>query len=159
MTIAIADLNFDDADQIQQFMAVLAAYSQEDGAGNQSIEDSAQRDLPQKLREHPTCVVIVAIIDNQTVGVAVCFGGFSTFKAKPVLNVHDLAVLPSHRGKGVGTALLDAATERARELGCCKLTLEVIQSNTRAHQLYNRKGFVDPTNEGPSLFLEKPLND
>ena len=35
------------------------------------------------------------------------------FKAKPLLNVHDIAVLSGHRGQGIGQALLNAAEDYA----------------------------------------------
>ncbi len=94
------------------------------------------------------------------VGAAICFVGFSTFAARPVLNIHDLAVLPELRGAGIGTSLLEAASARARELDCCKLTLEVRKDNEGALALYRRFGFghfaagASPT---PTLFLEKRL--
>jgi ribosomal protein S18 acetylase RimI-like enzyme len=95
--------------------------------------------------------------------VAVCFLGFSTFAARPLLNVHDLAVLPECRGKGVGRALLEAAEARARAHGCCKLTLEVQDSNQRARGLYASFGFADYVLGGagptPTRFLTKRLED
>jgi len=82
----------------------------------------------------------------------------STFAARPLLNLHDLAVLPERRGLGVGRALLEAVEARARDLGCCKLTLEVRQDNARAQALYESFGFghFAPGVEAmPTLFLEK----
>ncbi|MDP7573186.1 MAG: GNAT family N-acetyltransferase, partial [Myxococcota bacterium] len=97
---------------------------------------------------------------KRPVGVAVCFLGFSTFQARPLLNIHDLAVLPEWRGRGVGRALLAAAEDRARQRGCCKLTLEVQDSNRRALQLYERFGFSDFVigDSGPTRFLAKLLD-
>ena len=57
---------------------------------------------------------------------------FSSFQAKPLINIHDLAVLPSHRGQGIGHRLIDAVAVRGRELGCCKMTLEVRPDNEPA---------------------------
>ena len=158
MTIQVADLDFQSESQIEQFLNVLTTYSQEAGAGNQGMSEQAKADLPRLLNELPNRQVLVAIIDELIVGVAVCLSGFSTFKAKPVLNVHDLAVLPSHRGQGIGSTLLAAAEDRARELGCCKMTLEVISTNEAAHRLYSREGFDSPSPNLPTFFLEKPLS-
>jgi ribosomal protein S18 acetylase RimI-like enzyme len=89
----------------------------------------------------------------------VAFIGFSTFHARPLLNIHDLAVVPGRRGKGVGRALLTAAEAHAGELGCCKLTLEVQDDNTPARQLYERFGFRNVVygDSGPTRFLSKPV--
>ena len=59
------------------------------------------------------------------------------------------------RGRGVGQGLLDALEERARERGCCKISLEVHDTNTRAKALYRRRGF-GPW-EVPTWFVTKPL--
>ena len=85
-------------------------------------------------------------------GVAVCFLGFSTFSAMPLLNIHDLAVRGEFQGTGVGGALLDSVAEKARTLGCCRVTLEVDQENPGARRLYERKGF-----ELAQLFMKKLL--
>ena len=36
------------------------------------------------------------------------------------------------------------ALRKAREMGCCKLTLEVLENNRRARQVYEAAGFADP---------------
>jgi ribosomal protein S18 acetylase RimI-like enzyme len=90
------------------------------------------------------------------VGVAVCIGGFSTFAGRPLINVHDLAVMPTHRGRGIGRRLLEAVAERARQTGCCKVTLEVRTSNADARRLYERLGFSDAGGQ-PTQFLERRL--
>jgi ribosomal protein S18 acetylase RimI-like enzyme len=72
---------------------------------------------------------------------AVCFIGFSTFAARPLLNIHDFAVAGAFRGQRVGARLLEHIEQKARELGCCKLTLEVKDDNHAARRLYKRFGF------------------
>jgi ribosomal protein S18 acetylase RimI-like enzyme len=111
------------------------------------------------LAQQPGALVLLALADDQPVGVAVCFSGLSTFRAKPLLNVHDLAVLPQYRGRGIGRALLQTAEDHARQKGCCKLTLEVLDDNTRARALYRRFGFRDFVlgESGPTRFLAKNL--
>jgi ribosomal protein S18 acetylase RimI-like enzyme len=87
-----------------------------------------------------------------------CFYGFSTFSAKPLLNVHDLVVHESMRGMGVGTQLLQAAENEAKEKGCCKITLEVLQNNTRAQKVYQSFGFAGyhlGSEDNNALFWQK----
>jgi GNAT superfamily N-acetyltransferase len=106
--------------------------------------------------------VLLAFDGDEPVGIATCFFGFSTFAARPLLNVHDLAVVPARRGDGIGRALLAAAEERARAAGCCKLTLEVQDDNHRARAVYARFGFTDYVLGGeavPTRFLTKALGD
>ncbi|MGV3722771.1 MAG: GNAT family N-acetyltransferase, partial [Actinomycetota bacterium] len=63
-------------------------------------------------------------------------------------------------GKGVGRALLTAVEQKARDLDCCKLTLEVQENNQRARGLYQSFGFAQSeyqSHAGGALFFTKPL--
>ena len=62
--------------------------------------------------------------------------GFSTFACKPLLNIHDFAVLRPYRGQGIGKLMLGRVKQLAKNLGCCKITLEVLEGNTVARHLY-----------------------
>jgi ribosomal protein S18 acetylase RimI-like enzyme len=114
--------------------------------------------LVHALREHPTALVLLAFVGLTPVGIAVGFFGLSTFQARPLLNIHDLAVIPAYRGKGAGRALLREVENRALRRGCCKLTLEVQDANARARGLYASFGFDDFVVAGsPTRFLSKAL--
>jgi RimJ/RimL family protein N-acetyltransferase len=54
-----------------------------------------------------------------------------------------MAVAREWRGRGVGTALIAAAVEWARERGLHKLSLSVFAHNEAAIGLYRKVGFVD----------------
>ena len=56
---------------------------------------------------------------------------------------HDVIVLPSCRGNGIVGRMLEQVEELARERGCCKLTLEVLEGNEAARQAYRKAGFTD----------------
>lgn len=130
------------------------------GGSLPSLPPYVQENLIAGLKAHPTTRVFLAYVGDEAVGVAVCFLGFSTFAARPLLNIHDLAVAPGYRGQGIGKALLAAAEKEARTLGCCKLTLEVLEHNHRAVGTYKSFGF-DPGGYSPEngrmLFYAKPL--
>ncbi|HSI82283.1 MAG TPA: GNAT family N-acetyltransferase, partial [Candidatus Methylacidiphilales bacterium] len=55
--------------------------------------------------------------------------------------LEDLVVLPSHRGSGGGTILLNAAVEEARRQGCKRITLLTDHDNMGARKFYERNGF------------------
>jgi GNAT superfamily N-acetyltransferase len=114
------------------------------------------------LRNHPTTFVLLAYAAAEAVGIATCFLGFSTFHARPLLNLHDLAVAPAHRRHGIATRLLAAVEQKARALGCCRLTLEVQENNSPARRTYARAGFsqmVYQDSAGGALFYVKALRD
>lgn len=90
-------------------------------------------------------------------GVAVCFVTCSTWAARPAVNVHDLAVDPAYRGRGIGQALLEAVKEHARSISACKVTLEVREDNLVAQKLYKRLGFGEGT--VPMKFWICPIED
>lgn len=54
-----------------------------------------------------------------------------------------MLLLDGWRGRGIGTALLDAAIECARAAGAHKVALEVWPHNEPALRLYRRRGFVE----------------
>lgn len=153
VTIRPADLDrAGDADALYE---ILDAYAREPGGQNAPLAAGAREALVPGLRAHPQVFVLLACLDERPVGAAVCFFGFSTFAGRDFLNVHDLAVLPAQRGRGIGRALLDEAERRARARGCCKMTLEVHQTNTGAQRLYREFGFGGW--ETPTFFVTKRL--
>jgi len=148
------------ADHQAAALALVDAYSRDPmGDGAPLAADVRERLIP-GLRQHPTTLVFLAFDGDAPVGVAVCFLGFSTFAAKPLVNIHDFAILPTHRGRGVGRGLMAAVETKAHELGCCKLTLEVLDQNHRALRTYAAAGFkryaLQP-GAGEAIFLTKEL--
>jgi ribosomal protein S18 acetylase RimI-like enzyme len=141
-------------------LTLIDAYSQDPMGDGRPLTTEVRERLIPGLRQHPTTLTVLAFDGALPVGVAVCFLGFSTFSARPLVNLHDVAVLPSHRGLGVGRGLLEAVEARARELGCCKLTLEVLDKNEKALRTYCAAGFkryaLQP-GAGEAIFLTKPL--
>jgi RimJ/RimL family protein N-acetyltransferase len=67
-----------------------------------------------------------------------------------------MAVAREWRGRGVGSALLSAAIEWARELGLHKLSLGVFAHNAGAIALYRKFGFVE---EGRRIKHYRRAND
>src|SRR5688572_10954889 len=123
MDVTIREADFADSKDCAGLVDVLDSYASDPVGGGQPLNSEVRERLPLALRDHPTTLVLLAFIEGRPVGVAVCFFGFSTFQARPLLNIHDLAVVPDCRGQGIGRALLEAAEARATERGCCKLTL------------------------------------
>lgn len=62
-----------------------------------------------------------------------------------------LATLPTYRGQGLGTKLIETAVKNALKKGFKKISLTVKQDNMGAQRLYQRCGFkiVGTINEGP----------
>ena len=158
MQIVIVEADLADAEHQAAILRLTSAYAIDPmGAGEPLPDDVIERLIP-GLQAHPTTRVFFAYADGRPAGLATCFGGFSTFEARPLLNVHDFAVLEEFRGHGVGRRLLAAVCERAKSLGCCKVTLEVRQDNDIARGLYETEGFSPAAHGGAGyLFYAKRL--
>lgn len=137
-------------------LRLLNAYATDPMGDGHPLSESVLRELIPGLRQLPTTMVFLAYTGVEPVGLAVCFLGFSTFAARPLVNISDYFVFPEQRGTGVGRRLLAAIEKRARELGCCKLTLEVQENNHRARGVYSAAGFsqaIHVPEAGGALFF------
>lgn len=160
MSLHVSAVDLYDPAQAAIWLDLLDHYARDPMGGGEGLSDYAKLNLVHTIRQVPGFHGALAWLDGEAVGLIDCFAGFSTFAAKPLLNVHDIVVHASRRGQGIAQALLAWAGQRAGELGCCKLTLEVLSNNARAMAAYRRAGFVpyvlDPA-AGHALLMQKYL--
>lgn len=160
IVLEIIDVDFDNPEHGRQVLAMLNEYANGPMGGNAPLPAYAQQNLIAELARRPTARALLARIDGEAAGVAIYLEGFSTFACRPLLNLHDLGVADKFQGRGVGKALLSALEDRARDLGCCKITLEVLEGNAVAQGLYRKLGFegyaLDETT-GRAMFWQKKL--
>lgn len=157
-TIRRADL--DSESDTAAVLLMLDAYARDPMGDGRPLPDDVRERLIPALREHPTTLIWLAFSDDEPVGLLTAFVGFSTFKARPLINIHDAAVVPAARSTGIGKKLFAAVEQHARATGCCKLTLEVLENNLPAKGLYESLGFRQATyaeGAGAALFFAKPL--
>lgn len=156
----VKPLDLADRIQAEAFIYLLDHYARGDSGGGAPLGEDVKRSLPECLLHWPGFVGHVAWASWQPAGLINCFTGFSTFKARPLLNVHDVVVHRDFRGRGVARQLFAAAEQAARQRGCCKMTLEVLANNAPAIAAYGSFGFrpyeLDPA-MGAALFYEKQL--
>lgn len=108
----------------------------------------SKSDLPDHVQQNLVAAMakaggysVLAYDGDMAVGLANCFWGFSTFTARPLVNIHDVAVRKGQRGKGIGRKLFAALEKIAQEEGACKITLEVLVGNENARGLYASLGY------------------
>jgi GNAT superfamily N-acetyltransferase len=92
----------------------------------------------------PETFFVVAELSDEAVGYAfVTIGpGYASWATgEHLAELETLSVLPSHRGDGVGGALLDAVWERLDELGVDELAITTALANVDSHRFYERHGF------------------
>jgi ribosomal protein S18 acetylase RimI-like enzyme len=160
LTIVRAD--YGDSRDAADIVALLDAYARDPMGGGEPLTQDTRMRLVEGLAAVPGAFSLIARLDEEAVGLANCFTGFSTFAGRPLVNIHDIVVLPGSRGTGIGRALLSAVDDAARAIGACKVTLEVLSGNERAKALYASHGFgdfvLDPE-AGTALFWQKKLDD
>lgn len=98
-----------------------------------------------------------SIESGRAIGMAVCFVNYSTFRARSLINVHDLAVLPEFQGRGIGRTILENVIRYAAEKQHYAITLEVRKDNINALKLYRKLGFagVEENAEGEAMLFGK----
>lgn len=148
----------------EALVRMLDAYARDPMGGGEGLTDFAKDHVVRELAQLPDAFSVLAFDgagDATPVGLVNCFQGFSTFACKPLVNVHDLAVSSGYRGQHIGERMLAFVEVLAREMGACKLTLEVLSGNASAMRLYARTGFaayeLDPS-AGQASLMQKWLD-
>jgi ribosomal protein S18 acetylase RimI-like enzyme len=158
--LTVQRVDYLNAKDAQALVFLLDAYAQDPMGGGEALKPEASARLCADMSRIAGAASFIAWKEGHPIGLINCFEGYSTFKAKPLLNVHDIAVLSGFRGQGIGQALLQAAQSHALARGCCKLTLEVLSGNAPAMASYKRFGFaqyeLDPA-AGQAQFMQKWL--
>ncbi len=158
--VVTADL--DNPEHASAVLTVLNAYASDPMGGGEPLSAYTQKNLIASLKKRSNIYTILAFDKQEPIGLALCFEGFSTFACKPLLNIHDFAVVPAYRGRGVGKQLLGRVKQLARNLGCCKITLEVLQANAPGKGLYTSQGFEPYTlgaQNGPAVLMQCPIEN
>jgi len=140
---------------------LLDHYARDPAGGGAPLADFAKANLVAALAERPFVFSVLAFDGDAAVGLVNAIEGFSTFACRPLVNIHDIVVRQSHRGRGIAARLFAEIEAIARERGACKLTLEVLSENRAARGLYAKLGFddyrLDPA-MGEARFMQKWLD-
>ena len=142
LPVQIVQADFYSENHQSAIIELVNAYAMDPMGNGRPLSIEVRRALIPALQQHPTSLIFLAYNEGQAIGIATCFLGFSTFAAKPLIHIDDLAVLPEYRNQGVGRNLLAEIERKAREMGCCKLTLQVQEKNYDARRVYETAGFT-----------------
>jgi ribosomal protein S18 acetylase RimI-like enzyme len=158
--IEIIEADLKVAEHAVAILTLMDEYARDPMGGSSGLSDYAKTHLISELGKRKTSYVILAFVDRQPAGLVICFEGFSTFACQSLLNIHDAIVSLPYRGLGLSKLMLQLAEQIAIDLGCCKLTLEVLEHNYIAQKAYRSFGFngyeLNPQ-MGKALFWEKKL--
>jgi len=158
--VEIIRADFSDTLHAEALVSLMSAYARDPMGGGKDLAEDVKANLASALYQRDDVHVILAYVEGKPIGLVTCIEGFSTFRCKPLLNIHDVIVISEYRGQGISRLLLKEAENIAMETGCCKLTLEVLEGNQAAQAAYVKFGFsgyeLDPK-MGKALFWEKTL--
>ncbi|MEL7209199.1 MAG: GNAT family N-acetyltransferase [Actinomycetota bacterium] len=104
--------------------------------GELPLDEDGDRAMIRRGIDGPDAAQFVAELDGEIVG--------NIGMTLPRYRVADLGMLVAeqHRGRGIGSALLEAGIEWARAEGAHKVALQHWPHNEAAHALYLKHGFV-----------------
>ena len=125
----------EDLPTIYALVRELAVYEKEPEALTATLET-----YQKEFTKH-TFDALVAEVDGRVIGMALYYLTFSTWKGR-MLYLEDFVVAPTHRNQGIGSKLLDAFFNKARELNCVMVKWQVLDWNEHATRLYERKGAI-----------------
>jgi len=160
VTIEVVLADYRDSAQAAALVELLDGYARDPAGGGTPLSAQVRADLPAALAARPQAFSVLAYDDGRPVGLINCVEGFSTFACRPLVNVHDVVVAPSHRGQRLAQRMLEKVEQEARARGACKLTLEVLSGNVSARKAYEREGFADYQLDpafGSAMFMQKKL--
>jgi ribosomal protein S18 acetylase RimI-like enzyme len=160
MALEVRLADYHDPEDARLVLDLLDLYARDPMGGGEPLPEATRANLLPGLQQTPGAFSLIAALDGEPAGLANCFWGYSTFAAKPLINIHDVVVDPRFRGQGVAKALFARVEELGVERGACKVTLEVLSGNERAKALYASLGYgdfaLDPA-KGTALFWQKRL--
>jgi GNAT superfamily N-acetyltransferase len=133
----------------QAIAKLIDAYIQDEMGGGEPLSDQEHIRLLEGLSNHPKSIVLLADTQNVFTGLLTAFENFSTFTARPMVNIHDIIVLKEYRGKGIGRQLINTLVREAENRKSNRVTLEVRQDNFPAQHLYRSLAFADTE---PAMF-------
>jgi len=154
-------VDYHNEQQAADLLQLLDIYALDPMGGGEPLSSYAREHLIGELRRRPQALSLIAYLREQPVGLINAFEGFSTFAARPLINVHDIVVRETYRGLQISQLLLSVLEKIARERGCCKLTLEVLTGNRIAQKAYRKFGFEAyelSSEKGQAVFWQKLIN-
>lgn len=138
--LSIAD--FSKAEDAQALVSLLDQYARDPMGGEEPLTAEVKANLPAALKALPHAFTVLCRVDGQPAGLVNCFEGFSTFSCKPIVNIHDVTVASEFRGLGLSKKMMNRVADIARDKGCVKVTLEVLEGNKVAQSAYRALGYT-----------------
>lgn len=129
----------EDLDAIVQFQMDMAFESE----GTILNKNSLEKGVGTALKDADRGRYLVAKVKEEVVGSLMLTREWSDWNNCWYLWVQSVYVLPTHRGKGIYTAMYQKVKDIAREEGIRQIRLYVDKDNTNAQRVYNQLGMTE----------------
>jgi len=136
MTLSVRRAGIEDLDAAAHLFDLYRQFQK------QASDPSGARAFIGERLERGDSAIFLAEDASGTLGFAQLFPSFSSVGMTRTFTLNDLYVTAEARGRGVATALLDAAADFAADEGASRLMLLVATDNAPAEALYVREGWV-----------------
>lgn len=143
MELSILPVDLQNKVHCSHMIKLLNDYMNDPMGNNGPMEDGLAPRIIAGLQAYPGYLGFFVLAESQFAGLANCNQNFSTFKAKPLLNIHDFIVAPECRSLGAGHFLMRGILDFASHGGFCRVNLEVREDNHAAKSLYQKLGFSE----------------
>lgn len=123
-----------DTNLILQFIKELAEYEKlahEVVATKEDIKNSL-------FGDEPKAFCMIAEVNNQPAGFALCFYNYSTFQGKPGIYIEDLYVREEFRGHGIGKGFFKVLAQKAVNENCGRIQWWVLDWNEPSINFYKK---------------------
>ncbi|HZX00685.1 MAG TPA: GNAT family N-acetyltransferase [Bacilli bacterium] len=115
--------------------------------------DPCYREALAAIAEDPNNALLVAELEGRVVGAFhLTIIQYVAYRGGRVAQIENVIVDPDLRSQGIGEAMMRWAIDEARRRGCLRVQLTTNKVRRRAHQFYERLGFV-ASHEGMKLNL------
>ena len=99
--IEVARARYDNPAHAAALLDLMDAYARDPAGGGEPLSDFVRAKLIAELAARPFVFSVLAFDGDLPVGLVNAIEGFSTFACRPLVNVHDVVVASSHRGRGI----------------------------------------------------------
>lgn len=136
--VTFRDATIEDAETIFAFIQELAEYEKLSHEVVANVDDLKRT----MFGEKSYAFAVLAELEGEAVGVAICFYNYSTFQCKPGIYLEDLYVQEAHRNKGIGKGFFKYLAERAVREECGRIQWWVLDWNEPSIEFYKKLGAV-----------------